>query len=69
MINVAICQGYKEEYIRKTGYPVKEQINIYKHPIRQSQYQQLVVGKHFCTCADRMLHMLPFSRIFKKINH
>ena len=43
LIYVIICQGCKEEYIRKTGCLVKERINIYRKHIRLSQYQQLAV--------------------------
>ena len=36
LIYVALCQGYKKEYIGETGCLVKERINIYRQHIRQA---------------------------------
>ena len=57
LIYVFICQGCKEEYIGETGCLVKEQINIYRQRIRQSQYQQLAVEKHLRICGDKVSYV------------
>ena len=54
----------KEKYIGETGFLVKEQINIYRQYIRQSQYQQM--AEHLRTCGDGKFHMFPFFKIIQE---
>ena len=45
---------------------VEDQINIYRHYIRQPQYQQLAVEEHLRTCGDGKLHMFPLFKILQE---
>ena len=62
---VVICQGCNEEYVRETRCLVKEQTNIYRHHIRQPQYEYFPVEKYLLTCGDGDFDLVSFIKILQ----
>ena len=63
LIYVVICQGCQEEHISETGCLVKERISVYRHHIRQPQYQQIKVEEHLRFSSSGEFQMFPFLQI------
>ena len=66
LIYLVNCQGCQEEYMGEMVCLVKDQINIYRHYIRQPQYQQLAVEEYLRTCGEEKLPMFPLFKILQE---